>query len=348
LVHWQKQKAIPFFNQPEDTMKLNILLASAIAVAGFAAPAFAEWPEKPIQLIVPWGAGGATDQVTRVVAAELGTALGQTVVVVNQPGASGSIGSQAAWDAPHDGYTWTAGAAKDLGTYAVTGKMDTSITDWDLYLNSALASVISVPADSDIADMEGFLAALRNGGLRVGTSGVNSAGHSTIEALSLAVGGDYIHASYDGGSAAVLSTVSGETDATTQLISEQIDMLRAGQLRAIAIISDADVEVPGVGTIPAITHSLAEFPVAPIYFGIFMPADVPAEVSDKLIAAWGDVIANSQDLAAYTEGRGSIMTVYSGDDAQARVWPSIQANAWLLQDSGQASANPEDLGIPRP
>jgi tripartite-type tricarboxylate transporter receptor subunit TctC len=329
-------------------MTIKHILAGAIASVVLAGPAFAEWPEKPIQLIVPWGAGGATDQVSRVVAAELEAALGQSIVVVNQTGASGSIGSQAAWDAPHDGYTWTAGAAKDLGTYGVTGKMDTSIKDWDLYLNSALASVISVSADSEIDDLPEFLEALKAGGLQVGTSGVNSAGHSTIEALSASVGGDYIHASYDGGSAAVLSTVSGETGATTQLISEQIDMLRAGQLKAIAIISDVDVDVPGVGVIPAVTSALPDFTVAPIYFGIFVPGDVPADVTAKIDAAWADAIANSAKLAEYTEGRGSIMTVHSGDDAQARVWPSIQANAWLLHDSGQSAADPASLGIPRP
>lgn len=329
-------------------MKFQLIFTAALVSASFAAPALAEWPEKPIQLIVPWGAGGATDQVTRVVAAELETSLGQKIVVVNQPGASGSIGSQAAWDAPHDGYTWTAGAAKDLGTYAVTGKMDTSITDWDLYLNSALATVISVSADSKINTLTEFLSALKDGGLRVGTSGVNSAGHSTIEALSNAVDGSYIHASYDGGAAAILSTVSAETDATTQLISEQIDMLRAGQLKPIAIISDGQVDVPGVGVIPSVTSELADFPVAPIYFGVFVPGDVPEEVSDKLEAAWTDVLTNNQALADYTEGRGSIMTVHSGDDAQDRVRTSIQTNSWLLHDSGQSVKSPEDLGIPRP
>lgn len=329
-------------------MKLKHLIIGAIAGAVIAGPAFAEWPEKPIQLIVPWGAGGATDQVSRVVAAELAAALGQSVVVVNQTGASGSIGSQAAWDAPHDGYTWTAGAAKDLGTYAVTGKMDTSIKDWDLYLNSALASVISVSADSEIDNLAEFLEALKAGGLQVGTSGVNSAGHSAIESLSKAVAGSYIHASYDGGAPAVLSTVSGETGATTQLISEQIDMLRAGQLKPIAIISDADVEVPGVGTIPSVTSELPDLTVAPIYFGIFMPRDVPDEVKTKMNAAWSGAIASSAALQEYTEGRGSIMTVYSSEEAQARVWPSIQANAWLLHDGGQSAADPATLGIPRP
>ncbi|WP_207546215.1 Bug family tripartite tricarboxylate transporter substrate binding protein [Cognatishimia maritima] len=323
------------------------MITAALTSIVMASPALADWPEKPIQLIVPWGAGGATDQVTRVVASELEEALGQSIVVVNQPGASGSIGSQAAWDAPHDGYTWTAGAAKDLGTYAVTGKMDTSIKDWDLYLNSALASVISVPADSDIDTIEDFVEALKAGGLSVGTSGVNSAGHSAIEAISNAVGGSYIHATYDGGAAAVLSTVSGETQATTQLISEQIDMLRGGKLKPIAILSDGDADVPGVGVIPSISGSLPDVPVAPIYFGIFVPGDVPEDVSAKIDAAWAG-LATSEALAEYTEGRGSLMTVHSGAEAQEKVWSSIQLNAWLLHDAGTSVTSPEDLGIPRP
>ena len=81
-------------------------------------------PTRPINLIVPWAAGGSTDQITRVTAAELEKVLGQTIVIVNQPGASGSIGTKSAFDAPRDGYTWTAGAAQDLGTYQTLGSLE--------------------------------------------------------------------------------------------------------------------------------------------------------------------------------------------------------------------------------
>ena len=81
-------------------------------------------PTRPINLIVPWAAGGSTDQVTRVTAAEIEKALGQKIVIVNQPGASGSIGTKSALDAPKDGYTWTAGAAQDLGTYQTLGMLN--------------------------------------------------------------------------------------------------------------------------------------------------------------------------------------------------------------------------------
>src|ERR687892_1003396 len=106
------------------------LLAGALA----ALPAYSQsWkPSKPVTIIVPWAAGGSTDQVTRITAAELEKHLAQKVVIVNQPGASGSIGTKSALEASKDGYTWTAGAAKDLGTYVVLGMLETNLTDWHL------------------------------------------------------------------------------------------------------------------------------------------------------------------------------------------------------------------------
>src|SRR3954471_2812831 len=121
------------------------LLAAAIGLAMVGTAQAQNWkPTRPINLIVPWAAGGSTDQVTRVTAAELEKALGQTIVIVNQPGASGSIGSKSAWDAAKDGYTWTAGAAQDLGAYQALGAVNTNIKDWHLFLNVANIQVIGV------------------------------------------------------------------------------------------------------------------------------------------------------------------------------------------------------------
>src|SRR5580765_6406757 len=119
---------------------------SLLALAAASPVALAQnWkPTRPINLIVPWAAGGSTDQVTRVTAAELEKVLGQTIVVINQPGASGSIGTKSALDAPKDGYTWTAGAAQDLGAYETLGTLKTQITDWHLFLTVANIQVIGV------------------------------------------------------------------------------------------------------------------------------------------------------------------------------------------------------------
>ena len=147
------------------------------------APASAQnypWkPEKPITIIVPWAAGGSTDQVTRVAAAEIEKALGQKIVVVNQAGASGSIGTRNAMQAPADGYTWTAGAAKDLGTYVVSGLLDTKIADWRLYLNVANVSVLGVNPNTPYKTAQDVVDAMKAkpGQVSVATAGVNSSGH---------------------------------------------------------------------------------------------------------------------------------------------------------------------------
>ena len=90
--------------------KAIVLLLLCVAVSGMFAQA--TWkPNKPITLVVPWGAGGSTDQISRVSAGELEAALGTKIVIVNQPGASGSVGTKYVLDQKHDGYTWAAGAA---------------------------------------------------------------------------------------------------------------------------------------------------------------------------------------------------------------------------------------------
>src|SRR5687767_2351796 len=134
----------------------------AAALLGAFSGAHAQWkPTKPITLIVPWAAGGSTDQVTRVTAAELEKHLNQKIVILNQPGASGSVGTKNASEAPKDGYTWTAGAAKDLGTYKVLGMLDTSAKDWNMYLNVAHIAVVGVNADAPYKTMTELIEAMK-------------------------------------------------------------------------------------------------------------------------------------------------------------------------------------------
>src|SRR5215207_1390069 len=141
---------------------LTLATAFALGLMGAASAQDYPWkPTKPITVIVPWAAGGSTDQVIRVTAAEIEKALNQKVVVVNQPGASGSIGTKNALEAPKDGYTWTAGAAKDIGTYIVSGLLDTKISDWQLYLSVANVSVLGVNPSSPYKTAQDVMAAMK-------------------------------------------------------------------------------------------------------------------------------------------------------------------------------------------
>ncbi|MDP3223087.1 MAG: tripartite tricarboxylate transporter substrate-binding protein, partial [Rubrivivax sp.] len=162
-------------------MNKRHLLRTTLAFAAGAALACSvqaqQWkPTKPINLIVPWAAGGSTDQVTRVTAAELEKVLGQKIVIVNQPGASGSIGTKGVWDAPRDGYTWAAGAAQDLGVYQALGMLDVPAKDWHLFLSVANVPVVGAHAGGPYQSMPQLLEAMRAkpGQIKVSTGGVAS------------------------------------------------------------------------------------------------------------------------------------------------------------------------------
>jgi tripartite-type tricarboxylate transporter receptor subunit TctC len=307
-------------------------------------------PTKPITIIVPWGAGGSTDQVTRVVAGELEGPLGQKVVIVNQPGASGSVGTKGALDAAHDGYTWAAGAAADLGAYKVKGLLDTTWDDWVLYLSVANVSVVAVNADSPYKDFAELLAAMKAkpGQIPVATAGQLSAGHNAMQAIVKYTGVQYKHVTYDGGNPAVIATVAGEAEVTTQLAVEEADMLKGGKLRALAVLDNKPLILKGYGEIPAVTKWIPDFKAAPNYFGIWIPKDAPKEVIDTFGDIWDTTIANSQALKDYANERGAVFDPYWGDEAVKAGMPYLQIIAWNHFDGGSAAISPDAIGIPKP
>jgi tripartite-type tricarboxylate transporter receptor subunit TctC len=322
---------------------------ASVTLAGGASAQ--DWqPDKPLTVIVPWAAGGSTDQVTRVVAGELEDALGQKVVIVNQPGASGSVGTKNAWDAPHDGYTWAAGAASDLGTYPVLGMLDQTLDDWRLYLDVANVSVVGVNADAPWQDMGELLQAMKDqpGEIAVATAGLSSAGHNAMEALAQQTGVEYKHVTYDGGNPAVIATVAGETPVTTQLASEQAEMIRAGRIRPLAVIGTEPLELSGHGTIPPVTEWVPDISLATNYFGIWAPKDVPEEVFATMDQVWAEKIQGNEALKQYAADRGALFTPLYGEDAHDQAMGMVRQNAWLLYEGGKAPNEPSKFGIEKP
>ncbi len=333
-------------------MKTAMLKAALLAVSAlFALGAQAQWkPSKPITIIVPWAAGGSTDQVTRLTAAELEKHLGQKVVIVNQPGASGSIGTKSALDAPKDGYTWTAGAAQDLGVYRALGMLETNLADWHLFLSVANVPVVGVNANTPYRNLKELLDAMKAkpGEITVATAGVTSGGHNAMEAISRATGVKYRHVTYDGGNPAVVATVAGETQVTTQLAVEQAEMIRGKRIRPLAAVSDKALDIEGFGVIEPITRTVPGMKIPTNYFGVFVPRGVPAEVVATLEKVWGADIAKSEAIRKYATSRGALFAPASGAEAQAAALPAVQANAWLLHAGGKTKVAPDTVGIAKP
>jgi Uncharacterized protein conserved in bacteria len=327
-------------------------MVAAVAMT-LAIPAFAqEWkPSEPVTVIVPWPAGGSTDTVTRVVAGELSKAIGQSFVILNQPGASGSVGTRAVWDAPHDGMTMAAGAAADLGAYPVIGTLDAQLKDWRLYLHVANPGLISVPTNSEWKDFGELLDALQSAQnpITVSSGGISSATAITMQALERAAPGiNYRQIVYEGGNPAVISTVAGETQFTAQTATEQVDMIRAGRLRPLAVVADQPLELEGFGTVRPITDWLPDVKSAPNYFGIFIPADAPKEVLDTMDKVWAEQIANSGVMKKHAAERGALFNPTYGEEAVKAALPFLAINAWQQFESGAAPNDPSQFGIAKP
>jgi tripartite-type tricarboxylate transporter receptor subunit TctC len=328
---------------------LTAALAAGCAVTVAAGAAAQEWkPDRPINIIVPWAAGGSTDQVTRVAAPLLEEALGQPVVVVNQPGASGATGTQAALDAPRDGYTWTANAIANNATYAITGLVpNTSIDDYHVYLSVANIPVVSVNPDAPWQDMGELLEAMKSDDPpTVATAGVNSSGGMALAALNEASGGKGQMISYDGGGPAAIAAAGGEAQVTTQLASEQAELIKGGQLRPLAALSDKPLEIEGIDEpIPPITNWLPDMHTAPDYFGILIPKGAPQEVYDTVDKAWQDAVMDSEEFKTYALQRGAVFDPAFGEEALKKAMPVIISEACARVDRGEAVVQPSEFGI---
>lgn len=330
---------------------LSSLAACAVGLLATSALAqdYAWKPDRPVTIIVPWAAGGSTDQMARIVASELEAELKQKFIVVNQPGASGSIGTKNAVEAPKDGYTWAAGAATDVGTYRVLGLLDSGLKDWHMFFAVANLTAIAANPNAPFKDFGQLLDALKKGGANVpiATAGLSSAGHNFMESVKAAGKIEYKHVTYDGGNPAVLSAVSGETQAVSQLLVEMSEFIKGKRLVPLAVLSDKPVVLEGFGELAPVTKWLPTMPAPMNYFGIWVAKGTPDSVVKTMEAVWNKKIKTSEALKKYAAQRSALFTPIHGNEAEAESFKMVRYSAWLYFDAGKGKVNPDTLGIPR-
>lgn len=311
----------------------GLLTAAIVGAVAFGAQAqnYPWKPDRPVTVIVPWAAGGSTDQMARIVAAELEAELKQKFVVVNQPGASGSIGTKNALEAAKDGYTWAAGAAVDVGTYKVLGLLDTELKDWNLFFAVANLSAISVNPNAPYKDFGELLDALTKNGdnISISTAGLSSAGHNLLETIRANSQIKYRHVTYDGGNPAVIAAVSGEVPAVAQLLVEMTEMIKGKRLRPLAVMSDKPIMLEGYGEIPPITKWLPKMPAPVNYFGIWVPKGAPDNVVKTMEMVWQNKIAKSDALQKYATARSAMFAPIYGQNAYDESFKMVRMTGWL-------------------
>ncbi|MFO1334017.1 MAG: tripartite tricarboxylate transporter substrate binding protein [Piscinibacter sp.] len=264
----------------------RLLTLAALALA-LAAPAHA-WPDKTITLVVPFPPGGSTDTLARSIGAEMQKKLGQTVIVDNKAGATGTIGTAQVARAAPDGYTVL---VSSLGPFVIAPYLIKNVPydagkDLDLLTVAVQApNVLVVPAASPFKSVADVIAAQKKTPEKItfASSGNGSSDHLTAELFWLQSGTSGIHVPYKGGAPAISDLLGGQVDASFQNINAILSHVNAGKLRALAVTgAKRSALLPNV---PTLSESGVKDADVYSWQGIAAPKGLPADVKAKLHGA---------------------------------------------------------------
>jgi tripartite-type tricarboxylate transporter receptor subunit TctC len=267
---------------------LGVALATlALSANGFAQGA-ANFPDRPIKLVVPYPPGGSTDPVARLLASDISQRLGQPVVVDNKAGAAGSIGTEFTVRAAPDGYTIL------LHTSVISTEPSTKkqlpydarrdLAPITLALTGPYLLVVhpSLPV-KNVADLIAYAKANPRK-LNFGSAGQGSSGHLIGEMFKAAAGIDMVHVPFKGGGPSIAALAANEVQLLFDTISGSKALADSGKLRALAVTSAA--RSPVMPSVPTVSESgLRNFSVV-YWLGIFAPAKTPQPIVDKLYDAF--------------------------------------------------------------
>lgn len=262
-------------------------LAAAIAVLLAVAPAWAEYPERPVRILEPFPPGGAVDIVTRLVAARLADDLGRPFLVESKPGAGGILATDAVAKAPRDGYTLLVTTPNHTINAALNPKLPYD-TEKDLVPVAVIAEVPELFVSNSAAPFTSFAEFVdyvrRNPGkLDYASAGIGTLPHVTMELLLRRLDLKVTHIPYKGAAPAMADLLGGQVQLKMDTFATSAPHIAAGKLRALAIASrDRSPLAPDLPTVAELGVPGYE---GILWIGVMAPAGTPAAVIDKLAAA---------------------------------------------------------------
>jgi tripartite-type tricarboxylate transporter receptor subunit TctC len=276
------------------------LFASLLAAGSLlAAPAQAQpqaYPSKPIRLVVPFPAGGATDIFARAVAQKLGEKLGTTIVVDNKPGAGGTIGSDIVAKAPADGYTvlLATSSTHSIGPSFGNKLPYDAVADFTPIAHVGNApSIMVVPNSAPARTVKEWIDYARKnpGKLNYASSGNGTIVHLTAEYFKAQTGLYLVHIPYRGTALAIPDLVSGKLDVLFDSLPSGLPHVKEGRLRALGITSLK--RSPLLPDLPAISETVPGYESV-TWFGLYGPKGLPADMVTRLNAALNQALQEAE------------------------------------------------------
>jgi tripartite-type tricarboxylate transporter receptor subunit TctC len=286
---------------PRSRPRRNLMVAgvSALAAASWPLPGWAQqaYPNKPVRLVVPFVAGGATDIVARLVAQKLSAAWGQSIVVENRGGAGGNIGAEAVAKSPPDGYTIlvTSGSIVTVNPHMYKKMPFDARKDLMPITNLASGPQVLVVNNSVPArNLREFMALARAkpGQMNFGSAGIGSQVHMAAESFIYAAGIDAQHIPYKGEAVAYTDLVGSQVQFMVGNIAGAAAHISAGRIRALGVTSAR--RSPMLADVPTLAEAgLAGFENTG-WFGFMAPAGTPRSIIDKIHADTVKVLADPE------------------------------------------------------
>jgi tripartite-type tricarboxylate transporter receptor subunit TctC len=269
-------------------------LSITLAVAALTSPALADFPDKPIRLVVPQAPGSATDSVARILASELTKELGQNIVVDNRPGGALTIGLDIVAKSDPDGYTLGMGP---VGALAITRHMVNKlpyVIERDFQPIALLTHghlLLAVPPDSPFRTVGELIAYAKvNPGKMLNASSSNgSPGHVGGELFKAMTGTEIVHVPYRGGAQATNDLIAGRVHFMFESMNSIAPHAKSGTVRGLAVSGER--RSPGFPDLPTVAEAGVPGYAAPTWTGVVAPAGVPRPIVDKLNAAINRAIA---------------------------------------------------------
>jgi tripartite-type tricarboxylate transporter receptor subunit TctC len=327
-----------------------IIVVSAFGVCLFSPAYAADYPQKDLQGVIMWGAGGATDNVARAITPHVEPFLEKQIVLINKPGGTGSISTQYVHSRPSDGYTLLFGAENpQVHRILKLSEMDYK----DFYPVNILGRGVGVVVANTDMPWNSFKdliedAKKRPGIIKMGSTGPGGLPY-TVGAMTKSVTDfEVTSVPFKGEGPGVTALLGGHVDFMPAGITAVREHIRAGRVKVLAVVSDTPI--PGLEDIPLITKDYPEFkkylPWGPFY-GVWCKRDVPEAVKKKLVEAFQKG-ASEPKFQAFLKDFGTVSMNISGDEADKFLtkWQSV--TCWMYEYAGAAKVSPADLGIPKP
>jgi tripartite-type tricarboxylate transporter receptor subunit TctC len=302
-----------------------------------AGSALAQYPNKPVKLVVPYSPGGATDVIGRVMAQHLSAALGQQVVVENKAGAGGNLGAESVATAPPDGYTLLMAA---MTSHSIMATLEKDTIRYNLEKDLVPVSIVgSVPLvwvvtpSLPVKDMKELVAYAKANPnkLTYASSGAGAPQRMCAE-LFRRLGGnlDMVHIPYKGSGPAMTDLVSGQVVTMCETVPASLQFIKAGRLRALAVTTPQRISMlPDVPTTAEV--GMPGYEVASL-FGIAVPAKTPRPIIDRLNSEITKIL-QKPEVQAQLLDQGAYAVTTTPEQAQARLRSEIAMWAKVIKDA---------------